>query len=320
MLGAPRSGTTWLGKIFDSHPHVLYRHEPDLAVPNTSIPMLCPAEEEPLYLAETRRWLADMVATRNLKAVGKLPMFAKAGDSKLSRFARSSLVVALHACATCLSRSQRHRLNVPQWFDRMPIGQSRHVVIKSVSSSGRVGLLATALPQARIIVIVRNPPAQIASRLVGYEAGHFSRFKLTEGLLRGHATERYGLTEARLRSLSMVEQMAWEWVILSDNAVAAAAASPDATVIRFRDLVQNPQHHARALLDFAGLPWDARVERFIAASTRYQGRDQYFQIRKNSQAPLSKWRKTLSAADRAAILAVVAHSSVARQRFPETFE
>ena len=29
ILGAPRSGTTWLAKIIDSHPDVLYRHEPD---------------------------------------------------------------------------------------------------------------------------------------------------------------------------------------------------------------------------------------------------------------------------------------------------
>jgi LPS sulfotransferase NodH len=26
ILGAPRSGTTWLAKIIDSHPDVLYRH------------------------------------------------------------------------------------------------------------------------------------------------------------------------------------------------------------------------------------------------------------------------------------------------------
>ena len=31
ILGAPRSGTTWLAKIIDSHPDVLYRHEPDAA-------------------------------------------------------------------------------------------------------------------------------------------------------------------------------------------------------------------------------------------------------------------------------------------------
>ena len=33
ILGAPRSGTTWLAKIIDSHPDVLYRHEPDAAIP-----------------------------------------------------------------------------------------------------------------------------------------------------------------------------------------------------------------------------------------------------------------------------------------------
>ena len=33
IVGAPRSGTTWLAKILDSHPDVLYRHEPDEVVP-----------------------------------------------------------------------------------------------------------------------------------------------------------------------------------------------------------------------------------------------------------------------------------------------
>ena len=29
LVGSPRSGTTWMAKIIDSHPQVLYRHEPD---------------------------------------------------------------------------------------------------------------------------------------------------------------------------------------------------------------------------------------------------------------------------------------------------
>ena len=32
VLGGARSGTTWLAKILDSHPDVLYRHEPDIAL------------------------------------------------------------------------------------------------------------------------------------------------------------------------------------------------------------------------------------------------------------------------------------------------
>ena len=29
LFGMPRSGTTWVAKILDSHPHADYRHEPD---------------------------------------------------------------------------------------------------------------------------------------------------------------------------------------------------------------------------------------------------------------------------------------------------
>ena len=30
LCGMARSGTSWLGKILDSHPDTLYRHEPDI--------------------------------------------------------------------------------------------------------------------------------------------------------------------------------------------------------------------------------------------------------------------------------------------------
>lgn len=45
VLGSPRSGTTWLGKIFDSHPDVLYLHEPDTIRRNWDIPFLPEGED-----------------------------------------------------------------------------------------------------------------------------------------------------------------------------------------------------------------------------------------------------------------------------------
>ena len=36
LFGAPRSGTSWLGRILDSHPDTLMRHEPDRSEEHTS--------------------------------------------------------------------------------------------------------------------------------------------------------------------------------------------------------------------------------------------------------------------------------------------
>jgi len=40
VFGMPRSGTTWLGKIFDSHMDLIYLHEPDSEIKLKGIPLL----------------------------------------------------------------------------------------------------------------------------------------------------------------------------------------------------------------------------------------------------------------------------------------
>ena len=38
LVGMARSGTSWIGKIFDSQPTTLYKHEPDRSIPD--VPMI----------------------------------------------------------------------------------------------------------------------------------------------------------------------------------------------------------------------------------------------------------------------------------------
>lgn len=40
IFGIPRSGTTWLGKLFDSHPDIVYLHEPDSQFRTNNVPLL----------------------------------------------------------------------------------------------------------------------------------------------------------------------------------------------------------------------------------------------------------------------------------------
>src|SRR5580692_5237881 len=82
ILGSPRSGTTWLAKIFDSHPDILYRHEPDeLTLPE---PGLDPAEQ-------VRQWLRQ----RGLRAAAKRPDFSKSWRPTLLNHVRRGMLVSL---------------------------------------------------------------------------------------------------------------------------------------------------------------------------------------------------------------------------------
>ena len=83
ILGAPRSGTSWLAKIFDSHPDVLYRHEPDTVLRTEAFPWMCGNEDIPLYRDAGEAYLRQLTEVATLKSAGSIPMFRKRHRSPL---------------------------------------------------------------------------------------------------------------------------------------------------------------------------------------------------------------------------------------------
>ena len=45
-----RSGTTWIAKIFDSHPNTHYRHEPNSGGALTTMPLIAPIADKYNYI------------------------------------------------------------------------------------------------------------------------------------------------------------------------------------------------------------------------------------------------------------------------------
>lgn len=315
VFGAPRSGTTWLAKILDSHPQVLYRHEPDISQP-TDIPIVCGPEDFDRYVEPMRRFVQAMLATRSVKAAGSLPVFRKTFDSPLTFGARVGAVYSIRLLQKMLSRHRTRGLTVPE-FGSPLTRPDIHPLIKSVTSLGRVGLMLKAVPTARAILIVRNPLGQVASRLDGLARGKFERGGgFDRRLLVSPQARQFGLTASVLDRLKLPEQLAWEWAVLNAMALETVRGLPQTRVVRYVDLLEQPMQHARELLAFAGLAWHPATEDFVDRSTRYQGPDLYYQVFRNIETQKEKWRDRIDLAAQRQILGVMQAAEMT-QLWPE---
>lgn len=310
VLGAPRSGTSWLAKIFDSHPDVLYRHEPDTVLRNYELPWMCTAEDVPTYRAIARSYLRQLIDTATLKTAGSLPIFAKRYQGAAASRLHAGIIYGLRGVELAGGRRLVRDIPVPDLIDPARHPELR-VVIKSVSSRGRARLFAEALPGSRIFFIVRDPWGQVASMLRGAALGMFEAPIPAGELLATEQAKRYGLTQARFDALPVVEQFAWNWAILNEKAIDDLVGIETVKVLRYHDLCEQPMREAKELLAFADLAWDAQTERFIERSTTFNGSDRYYQVFKNTAAAMNRWRDELPPEDQRRILAVVRETSLA---------
>jgi hypothetical protein len=312
VFGLPRSGTSWIGKIFDSHPDTLYLHEPDKHIHLPDVPMLLPAEPQKGLDA----FLRQVLANRSPGVTGKLPAFTKSYRSGARHLARN----AAGYLARALPRRLAERVRVPDLVD-----PDRHpgprLVWKSINSVGRLGALARLLPNARCLLLLRHPCGQIASVLRGYSSGMIQgpppseHYRVLEMLLDTDRARARGLTLDALRAMHPVERMAWRWVLLLEKAVADTASLANCRLLRYEDLCAAPVEGARELFGFTGLAWHTRTEEFIRESTDGES-ERYFGLRKNPARSATKWQRELSEADARRIFYVTGSSPVGRL-YPE---
>ncbi len=317
ILGAPRSGTTWLAKLFDSHPDVLYRNEPDTVLHEPRLPLLCPAEQVAAHRPLARDYLDRLLALRSLRSSGSLPTFRKRGQSLTGHRLRSVLIQALHAAQTL----QRY---LPQdVLERIPVPDPRRgraavpplIVVKSVNARGRARLFAEVAPHGRIIFLLRHPCGQVASVLRGVALGAFAPPDREE-ILATPLAARCGLTRAGFAALRPAEQFAWHWAILNQMALDdLAPLGPERLrVVHYHDMVAAPQAAMAALFDFAGLSPDRQSAAFLERSTHHTGRDGYYRVlKRDGQQAVNRWRSELAEDDQRRILAIADQVAVGRQ-------
>lgn len=313
VMGLGRSGTTFLAKLIDSSPDVLYRHEPDAVVP-TDMPSLVSREDLERHLPNARAFVAAMMQCRRLRANGHQPVFKKAYRSAVGNLAFPPMVLSTKF-------AERLRLSLP---DTMPDlingdGSDMLCLIKSVSALGRARLFAEASPDMASVHILRHPCAVIASMRVGIGKGVMGSSVYLTSLFAQKESARYPFTFEQMQEATHEEQAAYRWMLLNDKAAADMEGARGYLQVRYEDLCNHVDHTSRQVFDHLGLTIGAQTERFIRDISRpsetTRASSGYFKIKRPITSALDKWKTQLKPDEVDRIRAVVSHSPLGRAYF-----
>lgn len=310
LMGLPRSGTTWIAKMFDSHPRTVYLHEADRGFTLRAMPIAPDVAD-----AEALRPIAEAFADSLLKmtdahVVGSRPHFPKAY--------RSSVAAKLYELNSMASKlASAVHLDCPilplVTYDKIP---DLHVVWKSVISIARLGVFVRVLNERRAILLLRHPCGHVASMLRGEMEHNFAYppsedYKLFEILLATRQAHDHGLTMERLTSLHPSERLAWRWVIAYEKALQDIRGIGGCMSIRYEDVCAEPERYAKQMFDFCGLSWGPTTADFIKSSTSTET-DKYYGLFKNPLKSAMRWQSDLSEEDIQRIYRVVENSDLER--------
>lgn len=306
LFGMPRSGTTWIGKIFDSHPDTLYRHEPDSWGLLNAIPLMAPIEPAGAYSRDIQDFCARLPGMKLTKVAASTPIFPKSYYSPLRfQLFRLNVFAAKAAAKLCGEQAVRNMIcagDVPRI----------RMVWKSIESLGRLGVITRAMQPCYGIHIVRHPCGYVASVLRGESQRRFTSdesasddLDLMALCLDTAAARQHGLTLESLRGMHPVERLAWRWVLFNAKAMQDIEGQPGCMTLRYEDLCSDPEGMAKQLFEFTQLTWNEQTERFVSQSTSKDvGR--YYSVVKDPLKASSKWKDELSGEDIDRIYTVVA--------------
>ena len=304
LFGMPRSGTTWLGKLFDSHPSTLYRHEPDSWTRLEGIPLLASAGDARALAGEVRDFNASLADISALKVCGKTPVFPKTYMSAVHlRVYQAGIRVA--------QLVGRLGVDLPVLGTPRRLEPGCRLVWKSIESIGRFGLMLESLPNARGVLLIRHPCGYVASVLRGESQQRFQDnrgasedYGILEMLLGTALAKQRNLSVEYLRSLTPEERLAWRWVLFNDKALGDVRNSRRCRVVRYEDLCADPMHEMQQTFEFIGLDWSAQTEKFIGLSTG-QNDSAYYSVFKDPNKAAEKWRDELDADQARRVIEVV---------------
>lgn len=308
LAGMPRSGTTWIGKIIDSHPDTVYFHEPDNEKrKKIHIPTIVDIKNSKKYEADVQKFIQRLPYLRNPFIVGKSPIFKKRHQNTYHYYLSRGLIPLYKLWAKHL-----WAVNMPNVmkYDRKP---GVYLLWKSIAAVGQLGVIVRTAKVHRAVLLIRHPCAVYASTIRGLAKGKFQHGMGINGtswkllLSQTEQAKKYGLTITKMESMSPIKFFAWKWVLLNEKAMEDIGSLKNCKHIKYEEFAADPLLNAKNLFEYIGLTWNQQCQDFVIQSTSQDSYD-YYGVYKNPKNVANKWKTELNSHDIDTILSITMDS------------
>lgn len=278
ITGAPRSGTTWVGRMLAEDPGVRYIHEPfNIAAPQCR----CGVNLDYWFYYATS---GDLALHRHLKHLLASPVhptnILNAIDAVLSNQRRNEGLRGLKSIAISL--------------------RTRRPLIKDPLAIFSAEWLVTQFDMD-VFVLIRHPAAFVASyKKLGW-THPFWHFLQQPALLQDCLPLFTSEIEAFVNERrDLIEQAALLWRLIHFQIHRYQLAHPDWIFIRYMDLARDPLTGFTDIFRRAGLPFtksiQAKIVKYATASDQRE-LDNPYSIQRDSRSSIERWKQQLTASE-----------------------
>lgn len=294
IIGSPRSGTTWIAKLFDANPNVIYRHEPDSVFINREMPGAIPVEQTARYLTTARAYLDNLCTISSVKTSSSRPHFRKKYRGPINSLLNSSSLLALRALEMIKPiRGRVNRVRLPDFVNRERM-EDCNVVVKSVVASGRAGVYARACPEDRFILVIRHPAGIVASQLRGKRLGHLNGAIAINALSQSQGAIRRGISLEALTAMSDIERICWSWVIKNEQMLRQVEGLENCLVVDYENVAKDTRCWVERMYEHARIELAEETVEFVGASQNVVAKESdFYSVYRNSEESAQKWRSEL---------------------------
>jgi hypothetical protein len=179
--------------------------------------------------------------------------------------------------------------------------QQAEVLVQHMTGWPRTGFLRAALPDLRVVNVVRDGRAVASSWLqMGWWDGWQGPDKWIFGPL---PPELHEVWERSGRSFVVLAGLGWRMLVEAFEAARELTPAEQWIDLRYEDLLDDPRREIARVLDHAGLAWDARFENGYARHTIERHRTDAYrseltaaqvgQLEEVIAEPLARWGYTV---------------------------